>query len=67
MPVRLMKFITRQYVKAHPNVYFVFGDNEVRRGYGGQAKEMRGELNTVGVRTKRTPGQTLQTSANGGL
>jgi hypothetical protein len=34
---------------------FVFGDNMQRRGLGGQAKEMRGEPNAIGVPTKWRP------------
>jgi hypothetical protein len=33
----------------------VFGDNVAKRGYGGQAKAMRGEPNAVGVPTKWNP------------
>ncbi len=51
-----MKWITREYVRAHPDTIFVFGDNVAREGYGGQAAAMRGELNTVGVPTKWVPG-----------
>jgi hypothetical protein len=34
---------------------FVFGDNDLRQGYGGQAREMRGESNAVGIRVKKSP------------
>jgi hypothetical protein len=34
---------------------FVFGDNDRRSGFGGQAKEMRGEPNAIGVRVKKAP------------
>lgn len=56
MPVRFQKWITRQDLKNNPNVYYVFGDNFVRVGLGGQAKEMRGEPNAIGVATKWKPG-----------
>jgi hypothetical protein len=46
------KFITREFVKAHPKWLFCFGDNEERVGLGGQAKAMRGEPNAHGIRTK---------------
>lgn len=49
------KFITRAMVKAEPNTLFVFGDNLARRGFGGQAREMRGEPNAVGIPTKYRP------------
>lgn len=34
---------------------FLFGDNMLREGRGGQAREMRGEINTIGVPTKWRP------------
>ncbi|WP_400192759.1 hypothetical protein [Hymenobacter sp. B81] len=49
------KFIRREDLKANPETLYIFGDNERRRGYGGQAAEMRGEPNAVGVRVKRKP------------
>jgi len=55
MIIRL-EFISRRVVRINPNCLFVFGDNMVGRGYGGQAKEMRGEPNTVGIPTKWRPG-----------
>ncbi len=56
--LRKQKFITREDLQANPDTLYVFGDNERRRGYGGQAKAMRGEPNAVGVRTKRKPART---------
>lgn len=56
MSVRFQKWITRQDLKNNPNVYYVFGDNMKRRGFGGQAKEMRGETNAIGLATKFSPG-----------
>ena len=47
--------ITRQMLKDEPEVLFVFGDNMQRWGKGGQAYHMRGEPNSVGIPTKRTP------------
>ncbi|RTQ48410.1 hypothetical protein EJV47_15670 [Hymenobacter gummosus] len=58
MMLRKQKFITREDLQANPDTLYVFGDNERRRGYGGQAKAMRGEPNAVGVRTKRKPART---------
>lgn len=49
------KRIYREDLKANPGVLYVFGDNVARSGYGGQAKEMRGEKNACGVSTKWTP------------
>jgi hypothetical protein len=38
---------------------YVFGDNTLRQGLGGQAKEMRGEPNAFGIATKRRPGKEI--------
>ncbi len=53
--VTRMGWITRRHVQANPGTLFVFGDNMARAGMGGQAREMRGEPNAVGVPTKWTP------------
>ena len=50
--------ITRAMLQAETDVLFVFGDNLVRKGLGGQAKEMRGEDNAIGIPTKRFPNMT---------
>ena len=47
--------ITREMLRSNPKTLFVFGDNLLRKGLGGQAKEMRGEPNAVGIATKRWP------------
>lgn len=49
------KFITRSMLKSAPDTLFVFGDNLARQGFGGQAREMRGEPNAVGIPTKHRP------------
>lgn len=49
------KMIYRQDLQQNPDSLYLFGDNEERRGLGGQAIQMRGEPNAVGVRTKRRP------------
>lgn len=36
----------------------MFGDNDLRAGFGGAAKELRGEPNTIGVRVKKKPSST---------
>lgn len=54
--IEFMKFIKRSDVKKNHDKFFVFGDNNMHLGIGGQAKEMRGEPNAIGVRTKKTPG-----------
>ena len=50
-----MQHVTRQFVRAHPRMKFVFGDNMIGKGYGGQAASMRGEPNAIGVPTKWAP------------
>ena len=55
MPVLFMSSITREFVRSHADFLFVFGDNLARKGLGGQAREMRGEPNTIGIVTKRSP------------
>lgn len=52
MPVLYSPFISRQNLRDHRDQLFVFGDNLTRRGLGGQAKQMRGEPNAVGLVTK---------------
>lgn len=47
--------ITRKYVKENPDKIFLFGDNVNQSGYGGQAREMRGEPNAIGIPTKHAP------------
>jgi hypothetical protein len=51
------KLIFRMDLQLNPDVLYVFGDNMQRIGFGGQAKEMRGEPNAVGLPTKLSPGQ----------
>lgn len=55
MMVIKQKFIYRTDLRNNPDVYYLFGDNDSRQGLGGQAKEMRGEPNAIGVRTKKLP------------
>ena len=52
---RTDKRLTRGKIQENPNVLYLFGDNTIRKGLGGQAKEMRGESNTIGIITKRYP------------
>jgi hypothetical protein len=54
--MRYEKHITRQMLRDNPETLFVFGDNMLERGLGGQAAEMRGEPNAVGIPTKYMPG-----------
>jgi hypothetical protein len=55
MPIEYRKWIKRTDVRREREKVFVFGDNVRRAGFGGQAKEMRGEKNAVGVATKWAP------------
>lgn len=57
MTVIYQKMVHREDLKRNPNVLFLFGDNDKRSGLGGQAADMRGEPNAVGIRTKRAPGR----------
>ena len=50
-----MKWITRSFVREHRNHIFLFGDNLARRGFGGQAAQMRAEPNAIGIPTKKLP------------
>lgn len=56
MPLIYQHRIYRADLRANPDVLYVFGDNELRVGHGGQAGEMRGEPNAVGIATLRAPG-----------
>lgn len=55
--IRLSR-ITRTMVQSDRGSVFIFGDNMVGRGLGGQAAAMRGEPNTIGVPTKWRPERT---------
>lgn len=55
MPLVYQKYIKRKHLRANPDVLFVFGDNYLRKGTKGQAANMRGEPNAVGVATKWEP------------
>jgi hypothetical protein len=48
-------WIVRSDLRSNPDRIYVFGDNVERAGFGGQAKEMRGEPNAIGVATKWSP------------
>jgi hypothetical protein len=58
MPIEYRSgMILREHLRKQPKAIFVFGDNMRRVGLGGQAKEMRGEPNALGVATLYAPGQ----------
>jgi len=59
--IEYKSFITREYIREHPEKIFLFGDDLLHKGYGGQAKEMRGEPNSFGIPTKKNP--TMNSSA----
>ena len=55
MPLVWSVSLYRKFIRAHPNRLFVFGDNFEQCGFGGQARQCRGEPNTIGIPTKRLP------------
>lgn len=55
MKTYTQKWIERVDLQNNPDVFFLFGDNTVRKGLGGQAGAMRGEPNAIGIATKLTP------------
>jgi hypothetical protein len=59
MPLVFRHRFNRQDLRSQPETLFLFGDNELRCGLGGQAKECRGEPNACGIATKRAPGMDL--------
>lgn len=60
MPIFYMEKITRNDLRNNPSTLFIFGDNCERKGYGGLAKECRGEANAIGVRTKYLPENSVE-------
>ena len=55
MPLIFQHMIFRRDLRANRDHLYLFGDNEERKGLGGQAGEMRGEPNAHGIRVKRAP------------
>lgn len=55
MKVEYWGWIRRDDLKHNRDKLFLFGDNVEQKGLGGQAKEMRGEPNAIGVPTKKSP------------
>jgi hypothetical protein len=49
------RHIARKDCQNNKNAIFIFGDNDERKGYGGLAKELRGEPNAIGIRVKKKP------------
>lgn len=52
------QFLSREKIRSNPDKLYVFGDNIKRIGFGGQAMEVRGEPNSVGIPTKWSPGNS---------
>jgi hypothetical protein len=61
VPIIKQKRITSEDCQANPDAIYLFGDNDERVGYGGQAAVMRDEENAIGIRTKWKP--TMHPSA----
>ena len=55
MIIEYKDFISRKDAKNNPHKIFIFGDNDIRTGFGGLAKELRGEPNAFGIRVKKRP------------
>jgi hypothetical protein len=53
--------ITEYDLIDNPDRLYLFGDNELRQGRGGQARVCRGHPNAVGVATKRLPDRKPET------
>jgi len=64
MPIRRKVHYRRDDAIAAPDTLFIFGDNLQRFGSGGQAKEMRGEKNAVGIVTKAIPNNSPEAFLN---
>jgi len=58
MPIKYQLTIMRNDLRINRDWFYVFGDNCERVGLGGQAKQMRGEKNAIGIRTKKKPKRT---------
>ena len=56
--------IKRKNIEKNREILFVFGDNDERKGFGGMAKEFRGEINSIGIRTKKSPSSNLDAYYN---
>tara|TARA_B100000073_G_C23652853_1_gene541319 strand:- start:686 stop:1075 length:390 start_codon:yes stop_codon:yes gene_type:complete len=48
------KYWTVDYVRKNDQYLFIYGDNDVGKGHGGQAV-IRDEPNTIGIPTKKSP------------
>ena len=59
MPILFQERITRADLQKNPERLYVFGDNLAGKGYGGLARECRGEPNAIGIATKRAPSMNV--------
>jgi hypothetical protein len=57
--ILIIKRYTLKLVRENRNIYFVFGDNLIGKGKGGQAI-IRDEFNTIGVPTKKLPSSFIK-------
>ena len=55
MPMKFVKFYSREDLQNNPQDIYVFGDNLTAVGLGGQAAACRGEPNAFGIPTKIAP------------
>jgi hypothetical protein len=55
MKIIYQEYISRSDARNNSSKVYIFGDNDARSGYGGQAKELRGEQNAIGMRVKKYP------------
>lgn len=60
MKIIYQKTIKREDLYRNRGALYLFGDNLQGWGMGGQAAEMRGEINSLGIPTKRTPSMATQ-------
>src|SRR5947207_15672916 len=56
MPVFDIPMVTRDRVRAGKLFLFAFDDDEMRMTEDGLAGQCRGESNTIGIRSRRSPG-----------
>ena len=54
-PPTIPTWLTRDFIRAHPEIIFVFGDNLRETGNAGQAGVCRGMTNCYGVPSKKLP------------
>lgn len=55
MPIHYEPHISRAMLRAEPDTLWVFADNLMQLGSSGQAGQMRGEPNAIGIPTRRAP------------